>query len=353
MRVWLMTISILLTVSVCFGQTEQAKPPSVESTDQRQDDGEAGSANQAEKPEPVALDQLEAPDAVREGNRLLRAGDAEQAMRAYDRAHELAPTAHEIDFDKGLAQFKLGDYEAARQAFENAALSPDDSLVDDAIYSVGNTYHAEALAKRANPQEAIPLLENAMQRYQSVLAGRKDHQAARDANYKAASLWRTLKRQLEQQQQQEQQQQDSEQDEEQQEDQEQQQQQSQQENQEQQDQQEQQSQDSQQQENQDQASQQEQQNEQQEDQQQSDEQQQQDEQSTQDEEQQQNQEPSAAQDQQQDQQRQQAEAQRQAEEERRQAERQLRDLMQELRQRNKRKPEQQQPIRPAPVEKDW
>lgn len=352
MRFLRMIVCVLLTAPIAFGQVEKATPQPAEAVDESGDREGAGATKKAEKPEPVVLDQLEAPDAVREGNRLLRAGDAEQAMRAYDRAHELAPTAHEIDFDKGLAQFKLGDYEAARRAFENAALSSDDSLVDDAIYSIGNTYHAEALAKRDNPQEAIPLLENAMQRYQSVLAGREDHEAAREANYKAASLWRTMKKQLEQQQQQQQQQQDSEQDEEQQEDQEQQQQQqSQQENQEQQDQQEQQSQD-QQQDNQDQQSQQDHQDQQQDQQQESDQQEQQDQQSPQNQEQQQDQEQSAEREQQ-DQQQQQAQAQRQAEEARRQAERQLRDLMQELRQRNKRKPEQQQPIRPAPVEKDW
>jgi len=352
MRFMLMTFLVVLSASFAYGQVEESEPQTAEAPVPSRDSEEAGDSRKADERSSVALDQREAPDAVREGNRLLRAGDAEQAMRAYERAHELAPTAHEIDFDKGLAQFKLGDYEAARQAFENAALSPDDSLVDDAIYSIGNTYHAEALAKRDKPQEAIPLLENAMQRYQSVLAGRKDHEAAREANYKAASLWRTMKKQLEQQQQQ-QQQQDSEQDEEQQEDQDKQQQQSQQENQEQQDQQ-QQSQD-QQQENQDQQSPQDQQDQQQDQQQQkeSDQQQQQDQQSSQDEEQQQDQAQSAEQQQQQDQQQQQAQAQRQAEEARRQAERQLRDLMQELRQRNKRKPEEQHPIRPAPVEKDW
>src|SRR3972149_6863063 len=66
----------------------------------------------------------------------------------------------------------------------------------------------EGLAKAAEPQLALSKLESAMQRYQSVLSRRPEHQAAKDANYKAASVWRKLKQQLEQQQQQQNDQQD-------------------------------------------------------------------------------------------------------------------------------------------------
>jgi len=143
-----------------------------------------------------------APKAVREGNLLLKAGDAASALEHYRQAESLKPDAREIDFDRGLGHFALGQFDEAREAFEKAAGGKGDALADDAVYSAGASDHAEALAKAAEPQLALSKLESAMRRYQSVLSRRPEHLAARDANYKAASVWRTLKQQLEQQQQQ-------------------------------------------------------------------------------------------------------------------------------------------------------
>lgn len=144
-----------------------------------------------------------APKAVREGNLLLKAGDAASALEHYRQAETLKPNAREIAFDRGLGHYALGQFDQAREAFEKAAGGEGDALADDAVYSAGASDHAEALAKAAEPQLALSKLESAMQQYQSVLSRRPEHQTARDANYKAASTWRTLKQQLEQQQQQE------------------------------------------------------------------------------------------------------------------------------------------------------
>lgn len=145
-----------------------------------------------------------APKAVREGNLLLKAGDAASALEHYRQAEMLKPDAREIAFDRGLGHYALGQFDEAREAFERAAGGEGDALADDAVYSAGASDHAEGLAKAAEPQLALSKLESAMQRYQSVLSRRPEHEAARDANYKAASIWRTLKQQLEQQQQQQQ-----------------------------------------------------------------------------------------------------------------------------------------------------
>lgn len=147
---------------------------------------------------------ISAPQAVREGNLLLKAGDAATALEHYRQAETLMPKAREIAFDRGLGHYALGQFNEAREAFEKAAGGEGDALADDAVYGAGATDHAEALTKAAEPQLALSKLESAMQRYQSVLSRRPEHEAARDANYKAASVWRTLKQQLEQQQQQQQ-----------------------------------------------------------------------------------------------------------------------------------------------------
>jgi tetratricopeptide (TPR) repeat protein len=143
-----------------------------------------------------------APKAVREGNIMLKAGDAASALEHYRQAETLKPNAREIAFDRGLGHYALGQFDEAREAFEKAAGGEGDALADDSVYSAGASDHTEALAKAAEPQLALSKLESAMQRYQSVLSRRPEHEAARDANYKAASVWRTLKQQLEQQQQQ-------------------------------------------------------------------------------------------------------------------------------------------------------
>jgi Ca-activated chloride channel family protein len=261
-----------------------------------------------------SYDELNAPEAVREGNRLLLDDMPTPALEAYGYARSLEPEAREIDFVQGLAHFKLGEYEEARQAFENAATSTNDALVDDAIYSIGTTYHAEALQGAENPQETIAQLENAMQRYQTVLANRPDHAAAGDANYKAALMWRELRQQMEQQQQQQQQdgQCDNEQDRD--EQQQQQQQQGEQENQE-----------------------------------QEKSQQQQPQEQEGQEEQQQTGEP----EQQEEQQARQAQESQEEQVSREQAERQLREMMQALRDRKKEQRKTAQPVKVVPVEKDW
>jgi len=271
---------------------------------------------------------LDAYDAMDKGNRLLKNGAPEDALPLYEHAAELEPDAREIAFAKGLSHYHLDEYERARGYFEEASLGHTDALADDALYSAGAAYHAEALAAMDDPKTAVSRFESAMQRYQSVLANDPNHEAARDAHYKAGQAWRQIKQMMKQQQQQ---QQDSDEDSEQNE---------------------QQQQDGQKQEQQDQ------QNEQQ-----SREQQQE---SSDEQKQQQNQQQSA--DEQQDKQQQasenqQDESQQQPEPQqaqmteqevsREQAERKLREMMQAQRQRQKRRDKQRVPVRVRPAEKDW
>lgn len=170
------------------------------------------------------LESLSAYDAVREGNRLLEQGNAEGALQAYNHAGKLAPDALEVPFVKGVGNYDLKRFGDARQAFEKAVLSKDRKLATDAQYGVGAAHHAEALALLNNPpaapeatgiaespqKEALQHLESAMQSYRGALANNPNHAAAREANSKAAHLWKKVKQEIQQQQQQQQQNQDSE-----------------------------------------------------------------------------------------------------------------------------------------------
>jgi len=152
-----------------------------------------------------ALDQLDAREAVRLGNAELTNGNAAAALAAYAHARDLRPDAFEIPFVEGLGHYALEDYEAARSSFTAASLAKDEALGDDALYSIGTTYHAEALRSQDDPKLALSKLESAMQRYMEVLANQPDHEAARDAVVKAAALRRNIQQMMEQQQQQQEQ----------------------------------------------------------------------------------------------------------------------------------------------------
>jgi len=263
-----------------------------------------------------------APKAVREGNLMLKAGDAASALEHYRQAETLQPNAREIAFDRGLGHYALGEYDQAREAFEQAAGGEGDALADDAVYSEGASDHAEALEKAAEPQLALSKLESAMQHYQSVLSRRPEHHAARDANHKAAALWRTLKQQLEQQQQQQKSDQQD------------------------------QNKEGEKQDNQDQQP-----SEQQQDDQQKEEQSEQNkEQQSQEQESEQQQSSSSEEQEKKEEQPKEAQAQQQEEKEqvsREQAERKLREMMQALRDRKKLKPEEVRKVPISPVDKDW
>jgi Ca-activated chloride channel family protein len=266
-----------------------------------------------------------APRAVREGNRFLEGGDPAAALQRYGEARQLAPDAREIAFDEGLAHFALSEYDKARESFDRAAQGKADPLADDALYSAGTCDHAEAVAPSTDPKQSLSKLESAMQKYQSVLSREENHAAARDAHYKASSLWRELKQQQQQQQQQSDQQNDSK------------------ENQEKQEQSQQQQQSSQEK------------NEKQEQQQQSQQDQQQEQQAQQQEKQDQQQQQAEKQDEQreQDEESQQAQEQKEEDASREQAERKLREIMQTQKDRKKLRPEDVRKPQVQPVAKDW
>jgi tetratricopeptide (TPR) repeat protein len=140
-------------------------------------------------------------EAVRQGNDLLKQDRPREALRYYEQAAKEKPDAREIAFGEGLAHYHLGDYEKARELFRRAADGKNDALADDAMYSLGTTYHSDALLSKDDPRTALGLLEEAMQHYQGVLGHRPDHEAARDAYRKAGTMWRYIKQQMEQQQQ--------------------------------------------------------------------------------------------------------------------------------------------------------
>lgn len=339
---WCIVLSLL--VSAAVAQEPAAPSDAAPAPPKRQ------APPQTSRNAPTIGPNVDAYDAVDRGNRLLKAGDAKDALPLYQHAAKLKPDAREIAFAEGLSHYHLGEYDEARKYFDEASLGHTDALADKALYSAGASYHEEALAAAKNdPKTAISNLEDAMQRYQSVLAHDPNYKDARDANYKAGHTWRQIKKLMKQQQQQQQNSDKKNKDDQKQQDQKKDQQNQQQKNQDKKDQ-KQQDQQQKQQQQQDQKEQNQQQQQQSADQKQQDEKQ--DQQSASDE-QKKEQQSAQKQDEQKDKSQQEQKKLTEQEVSREQAERKLREMMQAQRQREKQRAKKVVPLPPQSVDKDW
>ena len=124
-------------------------------------------------------------EAVREGNRLLAAGDADKALHAYEKAQVDAPRAAEIPYDMGVAAFKKGDLERSAKELEHALTLAPTTLAARDLYNLGNARFAmgEKQEKQAPPQ-AIAEWKTALEAYRLSLQRDPTLQDAR-WNYEA------------------------------------------------------------------------------------------------------------------------------------------------------------------------
>jgi Ca-activated chloride channel homolog len=76
---------------------------------------------------------------IEEGNRLLQAGKADDALKAYDRAVQALPEEPIAHFDRGVALYQLGKFPEAQKEFQRASEGHDPSVKADAYYNMGNS----------------------------------------------------------------------------------------------------------------------------------------------------------------------------------------------------------------------
>jgi len=137
---------------------------------------------------------------VREANRMMQTGEIAQALERYRRVLDEHPDERAVLFNSGLANFQLGDYAAARDAFERASLSDDPALATDALYGIAACDYAEGLGLRgSDPKLGLQKTQRALSGLHDVLSFDSAHEGAADARLKAAALWNQLKQIIEQQ----------------------------------------------------------------------------------------------------------------------------------------------------------
>jgi tetratricopeptide (TPR) repeat protein len=104
---------------------------------------------------------------VERGNAALKAGKAEEALAAYDKAVAKLPADAGVHFDRGAALYALSRFEEAGQEFLRATQASDGGLKAGAFSHLGN-----AFAKKDKFKEAI-------EAYKRALALRPDDQATK------------------------------------------------------------------------------------------------------------------------------------------------------------------------------
>lgn len=134
-------------------------------------------------------------------------GEFEAAMATYDEAIQdawLEGTRARLNFGRGAAAYKLGDFREAAQSFGEALRLGNKQLQEDAHYNLGNSLYREGEALADSPTDALLHWRDAATHFESALALNQENQEA------AHNLEVVNERieELEQQQQQQQQQED-------------------------------------------------------------------------------------------------------------------------------------------------
>jgi len=106
----------------------------------------------------MAFDPIRRPsDAVEEGNARMKAGKADEALAAYDKAAAELPAEPGVHFDRGTALAALSRFDEAGQEFLRATEARDPHLKEAAFYNLGN-----AFAKADKYKEAIEAYKRAL-----------------------------------------------------------------------------------------------------------------------------------------------------------------------------------------------
>src|SRR4029079_19487640 len=145
---------------------------------------------------------------INKANGLLRSGDVDGAVKAYDEVQNGAPERADLSYNMAVAQYRKGDMAAAEQLFNQAATADDDGLAAKARYNLGNCNYAAALCEAEKDRSAaIKSLEKAIENYRSALEVDSTDADSR-ANIELASAMIDKLREQEKKQQQQKQQQD-------------------------------------------------------------------------------------------------------------------------------------------------
>jgi Ca-activated chloride channel family protein len=86
---------------------------------------------------------------IEQGNALMKSGNAEEALKHYDKAVAALPAEPGAHFDRGAALYTLQRFDEAGQEFLRATEAKDGALKAQAFYNLGNAFFKKEKFKEA------------------------------------------------------------------------------------------------------------------------------------------------------------------------------------------------------------
>jgi Ca-activated chloride channel family protein len=127
-------------------------------------------------------------------------GDFSTAEQQYQVAAAQAPGKPELEFNVGSAAYKAALFDKSAAAFQQSLKTDQVKLQQDTYYNLGNTqYRQGQKTEKTNPQQTIPIWQQAVQSYEAALQLKADDA---DARYNRDLVKRKLEQLQKQQQQQ-------------------------------------------------------------------------------------------------------------------------------------------------------
>jgi len=140
---------------------------------------------------------------INNANGLLRRGDVDAALKAYQQAQKDAPDRADLSYDMAVAQYRKGDMPSAKRLFTQVTNADDNAIAAKARYNLGNCDYASALRLAdTDHAAAIKGFRQAIDNYRSALQIGPDDADARANIELAAAMINKLKDQDKKQEQQ-------------------------------------------------------------------------------------------------------------------------------------------------------
>ncbi len=117
----------------------------------------------------------------------LKAGEYEKALEGFRDAEVSFPESSELAYNRGVALYRLGNFDEAKAAFASALSTRNLALEQKAKFNLGNSAYSQALQRLTDHAGAIEDLRRAIDYYRDALELDPNDQDAR-ANIETAYL---------------------------------------------------------------------------------------------------------------------------------------------------------------------
>ncbi len=148
-------------------------------------------------PSPLRAADVDIAREINDANDLVRGGKIAEAISKYTAIESAAdPVQDSLTYDLGVARFRSGELDSAKELFASAAGSDDPMIASRGRYNLGNCAYAEAITTmESDKSEAIEKLRVAIGHYRGSLASDPSLADARANIELAVKLIRELQQQ--------------------------------------------------------------------------------------------------------------------------------------------------------------